>query len=82
MGAHGLCWQLRSGEVTQKGSGIPRLQGAWAWCQSVVKTVLCQRGDGQSVMWVSTKGRSSVREGGAWKWGVSAVLEDASAWVQ
>lgn len=28
---------------------------------------------------MSTKGRSSLREGGAWKWWMSAALEDASA---
>lgn len=28
---------------------------------------------------MSTKGKSLLKEGCAWKWGMSAVLEDASA---
>lgn len=71
VGAHRWCWQPSPGEVTQKGSGIPRLWGAWPWCPSVVETALCQRGDG---LWTSTQGRSLLEGGGAGKWGCQHCL--------
>lgn len=44
VGAHRLCWQ-----VTQKGSGIPRLGGAWPWCPSVERQHCAQEVMGSPV---------------------------------